>query len=144
MLTKEQRLTYVTETYCKCPVCGSGQIEGDSFDGSDDIAWQKLWCNECEYEWIDTYALCDVQTRTYGDDDGEPDMATVRELRKQLHEITAASARVVESWENGNLAEAVRELNRQRRASIAVLDAGLTEEKGKIDEDETNGPEQAA
>jgi hypothetical protein len=40
-----------------CPVCRSGQIEGDSFDTEAVQVWQRLHCLDCTAVWTAVYAL---------------------------------------------------------------------------------------
>jgi len=111
-------------------VCDNDQIEGGSFDCSADIAWQQLWCNDCEYEWIDTYSLCDVQTRTYGEDEGEPDMATARELRAVLQDcITDTGAYCFSAPTIEKLKQRIDYINKVARE---VLTQGLNEAERSV------------
>jgi len=80
MLTEKQRLDHIMGGNETCPACGSTQIDGGPFECCVTSAWQTVSCLECEYEWVDTYSLNDVQTVPTT----EPDIATVRELRTAL------------------------------------------------------------
>jgi predicted Zn-ribbon and HTH transcriptional regulator len=41
-----------------CPVCGSYDIEGDSFDFHDDKRVEQVSrCLKCKKEWIDVYTI---------------------------------------------------------------------------------------
>jgi hypothetical protein len=85
MLNEEQRLKYIMGQGGSCPKCGNEDLEGGPVDIDGDIAFQRVHClnAECDYVWIDTYCLCDIQTR----DDEEPDLATARELRTALDNL---------------------------------------------------------
>lgn len=52
----------------KCPSCKSDDLEGDSIQVDDNIAWQPIWCNDCGFSWTDEYTLsgmsnpCNIDT----------------------------------------------------------------------------------
>jgi hypothetical protein len=50
-----------SEEYVKdpasCPFCGSTDIEGGNFDVDDGLSIQKVYCLECDKEWLDCYQL---------------------------------------------------------------------------------------
>lgn len=48
---------YIANGGTKCPVCGSEDIEGDSFDVDAGSAAQRIDCNDCNSYWIDDYRL---------------------------------------------------------------------------------------
>ncbi len=42
-----------------CPNCGSGDLEGSSWDLIGNVASQNVTCNECGAYWTDNYAYSD-------------------------------------------------------------------------------------
>lgn len=46
----------------ECPHCGSGDLDGDSFDHYGSFVTQKVFCNECERSWEDYYTLTRYDT----------------------------------------------------------------------------------
>lgn len=40
-----------------CPVCGSLEIEGESWEPKDNVVTQDVSCSECYASWTDTYRL---------------------------------------------------------------------------------------
>ncbi|WP_298636789.1 hypothetical protein [uncultured Umboniibacter sp.] len=40
-----------------CPKCHSNNVQGGSFDVSDNTVSQKMLCDDCEAEWYDVYQL---------------------------------------------------------------------------------------
>lgn len=50
---------HVLNNAVSCPVCGSDDIQGDSydFDSKDAILRQEMSCLTCDSEWYDVYRL---------------------------------------------------------------------------------------
>jgi formate dehydrogenase maturation protein FdhE len=48
---------YVAVSGCRCPACGNPDITGDAIEIDGNIAWQPVYCNNCEAEWNDVYTL---------------------------------------------------------------------------------------
>jgi hypothetical protein len=46
----------------RCHVCGSDNITGEPFEGSDDLAWQDVSCDDCGATRTETYELRVVTT----------------------------------------------------------------------------------
>jgi len=40
-----------------CPVCGCGEVSGESFDIEDNVASQEVGCTECDAVWYANYQL---------------------------------------------------------------------------------------
>jgi hypothetical protein len=114
MLTAKQRLEYIFAEGSACPHCGSTDIVGDSWEHTVGRVWQKVSCQECEQEWVDTYTLSDVGTVIREpDQETEPDMATARELRDALDKLLnifdeeAAAGR--DDWEDDERVKGARQ-----------------------------------
>ena len=60
-LTVNEAKNYVKKGGASCPHCGSGDIEGGSFDMDEGQVSQDLSCNACNGAWRDIYTLTDVQ-----------------------------------------------------------------------------------
>ena len=60
MITEKQAKKYVAEGGVNCPVCGSDQVEGDSFDADQGNAWQNVRCHDCGESWTDEYRLTGI------------------------------------------------------------------------------------
>jgi len=54
--SKKQSL-YVVAGGCKCPQCGSTNIDGEGVEIGEGTATQECGCNNCAAEWYDRYAL---------------------------------------------------------------------------------------
>ncbi len=48
---------YVAKGGCRCPACGSDDVEGEGVSIGAGSATQECGCNQCEAEWADTYLL---------------------------------------------------------------------------------------
>lgn len=48
---------YVAKAGCRCPACGSDDINGDGVEIGAGYATQECGCNQCDAEWMDTYRL---------------------------------------------------------------------------------------
>ena len=61
-LTREQKIKYLARGGCRCPFCGSHDIQGDSFDYEGDEVSQRILClnPKCGKSWVDVYRLMDV------------------------------------------------------------------------------------
>lgn len=57
----ERQKAYIEIGGTKCPFCWSPDIAGDSVEVNEGIATQRMGCNLCDEEWIDTYALKSVE-----------------------------------------------------------------------------------
>lgn len=67
MVSNEDRETaYVKNKGMKCPFCGKSSIEGSSIEIDGGIAWQDVYCTDCEAEWTDLYTLTGIQIRNHG------------------------------------------------------------------------------
>jgi hypothetical protein len=51
-----------------CPICKSGNISADHVEIDGSLAWQKVYCNECDSEWYDDYRLERVSIEGYPTD----------------------------------------------------------------------------
>ena len=60
MLSEEAKKKYIENGGNCCPHCGSGDLEGGAVEIDSRIAWQKVWCLECDHSWIDNYTLTSV------------------------------------------------------------------------------------
>ena len=60
-MTKEQRETYIESGGTQCPMCESADITGGNVYVESLEAWQSVWCNECDAEWMDVYKLSHVE-----------------------------------------------------------------------------------
>jgi len=60
MLTQEQSRKYIEQSGVNCPHCNSSNIEGGSMDMNAGNIYQNIWCNDCQEEWTDEYALVGV------------------------------------------------------------------------------------
>jgi transcription elongation factor Elf1 len=61
--------------WLKCPKCGSEEISSGSMDKDFNIAWCNTQCEQCGFEWIETYSFCsneDAETTVELDDNGNP------------------------------------------------------------------------
>ena len=52
---------YVQSGGCRCPFCGSQDIEGGDREIDDGVAQQEMYCTECDGEWIDVYHLVGIK-----------------------------------------------------------------------------------
>jgi hypothetical protein len=62
ILTKEQKDKYLAEGAQACPICGSADISGQSFESEATEVWQNVDCRTCGEGWRDVYALSFVET----------------------------------------------------------------------------------
>lgn len=60
-LTKKQKEKYLKGEGGHCPYCGSGDIEGASWDYEGGYVYQDVTCLICEKAWQDSYTLTDVE-----------------------------------------------------------------------------------
>ena len=58
---EQQKHEYVVHGGVRCVVCGSGDIEGTSFDTDAGLARRRVACHACRAEWTDIYGLVDVE-----------------------------------------------------------------------------------
>lgn len=58
---------YVENGGGACPFCGSGDIEGDSYDYEAAQVWQVVHCLACGEEWTDVYELRRVEVWRSGE-----------------------------------------------------------------------------
>ena len=61
MITEAQRTEYLESGGIQCPVCKSKNIVGESVEVDVGIAWQEIWCNDCDADWVDNYTLTSVR-----------------------------------------------------------------------------------
>lgn len=59
-MTPEQKEKYLRNPGA-CPHCGSNDLEGESINLDDNIAWQTVGCTKCNQQWNDIYTLTDVE-----------------------------------------------------------------------------------
>ena len=64
MLTPEQKENYLKNPN-NCPKCDSKNISSDGSLNADhcDYVWQRIACEDCQFEWDDIYVLkciCEV------------------------------------------------------------------------------------
>jgi len=59
-LTGEMELKYVEDGGCRCLYCGEADIQGGSIDIECGAAYQKITCNVCGRDWVDSYKLVSV------------------------------------------------------------------------------------
>lgn len=52
---------YIKKGGSKCPVCGSTNVEGDSFEADGGEVWQEVGCAQCGAQWMDYYRLFAVR-----------------------------------------------------------------------------------
>jgi len=62
-LSAQQVSNYLSNSG-RCPVCGSGNIEGSHMEADCDSAWQNVTCQDCEANWDDIYRLVGVELQT--------------------------------------------------------------------------------
>jgi formate dehydrogenase maturation protein FdhE len=60
-MNEEQKAAYLADNWDMCPVCLSGDIEGDAVQAEGGQAWQNIECNECGHKWRDVYTLTGVE-----------------------------------------------------------------------------------
>lgn len=58
---EQAKARYIKNGGNTCLNCGSEHIEGGSFNTDSGVASQSVWCNECDWEWDDIYALTDIK-----------------------------------------------------------------------------------
>ena len=51
---------YLTSGGVRCPVCSADQLEGESVETGNGIAWQKITCLSCLSMWVDNYKLVSI------------------------------------------------------------------------------------
>lgn len=59
-LTSEDRAEYVASGGVRCPLCGSGAIEGGSMHANAGEITQEVGCSRCEFRWTDVYVLVGI------------------------------------------------------------------------------------
>ena len=67
-LTSKQIQDYIDKGGNHCPSCGSKDIEGGTTLTDSGIAWQKVRCHDCKFEFQDSYRLvgiCDLEGQNF-------------------------------------------------------------------------------
>ena len=59
-LTAEQKEAYLLNSGA-CPVCRSGNIEGQEHDYEGDQVWQTIVCVACGKKWRDVFTLTMIE-----------------------------------------------------------------------------------
>jgi ribosomal protein S27AE len=52
----------MSNQFYHCPKCKSHNITAEHFDMDDSIAWQKVTCGNCGYQWNDIYNFSHAET----------------------------------------------------------------------------------
>lgn len=50
-------LKYVEKFGLCCPACESKNLDSGSIQAEAGVAWQNVWCNDCNAKWQDVYSL---------------------------------------------------------------------------------------
>lgn len=64
MIDTNQEKEYIKNKGCKCPVCGSKDIEYSGFNGDGNIVTTDVTCNGCGETWTDCYTLTHIEQDT--------------------------------------------------------------------------------
>jgi transcription elongation factor Elf1 len=59
-LPTSRRREYIKHPYF-CPFCEHRAIEATKLDAFENLVFQRVRCDECEKEWVDTYELIDYE-----------------------------------------------------------------------------------
>lgn len=68
---EEKAERYVRWEYTRCPICKSGDINGDQVEIDGNVAWQRVSCVDCGAVWEDVYTLTGVNIVSFGYGDSE-------------------------------------------------------------------------
>lgn len=58
---------YVALRGCRCPFCGSGNIEAETPEADGDDAWELVHCHDCDKDWTDLFKLRGYVSENSGD-----------------------------------------------------------------------------
>jgi len=65
----ETLLKYLTVNDGTCPICGSSNITGQSWDYEAGTVCQEVSCDECDWSWLDSYTLTSISQITDPEDE---------------------------------------------------------------------------
>ena len=65
---REKERKYLANGYSGCPICGSGDVVGDSLQSDGNVVWQHVGCAGCSAQWDDIYHMREVEIKNWPED----------------------------------------------------------------------------
>jgi formate dehydrogenase maturation protein FdhE len=60
MTDQERESLYLKQHALRCPYCASPDITAGSSDFDDNIAWRAIYCNTCDKQWTENFAIVSI------------------------------------------------------------------------------------